>query len=136
MVTVSRIKVLLVDDHTMVRQAVHALLQSFPDLDVVGEASDGAEAIFRIGSLQPSVVVMDLTMPKMDWIAATRLIQAQYPNIAVVGLSANAQGYQVESMCKAGAVEVLTKDNAADQLYEAIKKASGEAVHEEPSASK
>ena len=119
----SPIRVLLVDDHTIVRQGLRSLLESYPNIAVVGEASDGEEALASAGKLQPAVVVMDINMSKMDGIAATRLIKTQYPEIIVLGLSVNATAYYLDAMQKAGAFEVLSKDSAVDTLYGAIQRA-------------
>ena len=123
MVIARPIRVLLVDDHTLVRQGLRSALEVYPNIDVVGEAGDGDEAVASVAKLQPTVVVMDINMSKMDGIAATRLIKAQHPEIVVVGLSVNATAYYVDAMQKAGAFEVLSKDSAVDTLYGAIQRA-------------
>jgi DNA-binding NarL/FixJ family response regulator len=117
------IQVLLVDDHTIVRQSLRNLLDSYPNIQVVGEARDGEEAVASAGKLQPAVVVMDISMSKMDGITATRLIKAQYPHIAIVGLSVNGKDYQEYAMLKGGAFEVLTKDSTVVELFGAIQRA-------------
>ena len=117
------IQVLLVDDHTIIRQSLRSLLDSYPNIQVVGEARDGEEAVSIAGKLQPTVVVMDVNMTKMDGITATRLIKAQYQHIAVVGLSVLEKDYQVYAMLKAGAFEVLKKDSSAVELFGAIQRA-------------
>jgi DNA-binding NarL/FixJ family response regulator len=117
------IRVVLVDDHTMIRQGLRTVLQSYPNINVVGEASDGEEAVVKVRNLQPSVVVMDIAMPKMDGITATRLVKTQFPHISVVGLSVTSKSYQVDAMLKAGAFEIVTKEKAVDELYGAIQKA-------------
>ena len=124
MATTQRIRVLLVDDHRMFRQGLRSLLQSYPDIDVVDEAGDGAEAVSKVAMLQPAVVVMDISMPKMDGVAATRLVKSQHSQVTVLGLSVTGQGYQVEAMLKAGAAKVLTKEKAVDELYDSIKNVS------------
>jgi len=124
MVTAQRIRVLLVDDHTMFRQGLRTLLQSYPDIEVVDEASDGAEAVSKVSAAQPAVVVMDISMPRMDGVAATRLLKSQHSQVTVLGLSVTGQGYQVDAMLKAGAIKVLTKERAVDELYECIKNAA------------
>jgi DNA-binding NarL/FixJ family response regulator len=124
MVTAQRIRVLLVDDHTMFRQGLRTLLQCYSDIEVVDEAGDGAEAVSKVSTVQPAVVVMDISMPKMDGVAATRLVKSRHSEVAVLGLSVTGQGYQVEAMLKAGAVKVLTKERAVDELYDCIKKAA------------
>ena len=117
------IRVLVVDDHTMVRQGLRKVLQSYPNIEVVGEAGNGEEAVASVAKLQPTIVVMDITMPRLDGIAATRLVKTNYPHIAVLGLSVNAESYHVEAMLKAGAFEVITKERAVDELYGAIQRA-------------
>jgi DNA-binding NarL/FixJ family response regulator len=117
------IRVLLVDDQTIIRQGLRSVLGAYPNIEVVGEAGDGEEAVERAATLQPTVVVMDINMSKMDGIAATRVIKAQHAQIAVVGLSVNPKDYQVYAMQKAGAFEVLNKDQAVTDLYGAIQRA-------------
>jgi DNA-binding NarL/FixJ family response regulator len=108
----------------MVRQGLRAVMQSYPNIEVVGEAGNGEEAIASVAKLHPTVVIMDLGMPNLDGIGATRLIRTQYPQIAVVGLSVNAPSYQVDAMLNAGAFEVVTKEKAVDELYSAIQRAT------------
>ncbi|HKR80655.1 MAG TPA: response regulator transcription factor [Nitrospira sp.] len=117
------IRVLLVDDHTMVRQGLRCTLEGYPGIAVVGEASDGEEALGCIEKVQPAVVVLDIIMPKMDGIAAARLIKSQYPQIAVVGLTRDLKDYTSYAMKKAGASEVVDKKNAVAELYDAIQRA-------------
>ena len=117
------IRVLLVDDHAMVRQGLRCTLEVYPSVEVVGEASDGSEVLAWIEKVQPTVVVMDIVMPKMDGIAATRLLKAQYPQIVVVGLTRELKDYTLYSMKKAGASEVVDKKNAVVELYDAIRRA-------------
>jgi two-component system, NarL family, response regulator LiaR len=92
---INTIRVLLVDDHAMVRQGLRCALECYPCLEVVGEASDGEEAVTCVAKVLPTVVVIDIVMPKMDGIAATRLIKTQYPHIAVIGLTRNLKDYTV-----------------------------------------
>jgi DNA-binding NarL/FixJ family response regulator len=123
-VTIAKpIRVLLVDDQTIVRQGLRSFLESYLNIEVVGEASDGEEALASVGKLQPAVVVMDVSMSRMDGITATRLIKAQYPHIAVVGLSDLGKDYEEYAMRKSGAFEVLNKDSAAVELFGAIQRA-------------
>jgi len=98
-------------------------LEGYPNIEVVGEASDGDEALVFVTKVQPTVVVIDIIMPKMDGIAATRLIKTQYPQIAVVGLTRELKDYTAYSMKKAGAFEVVDKKNAVVELYNAIERA-------------
>ena len=117
------IRALLADDQEMVRQALRRALQDYPNIEVVGEASNGEEAVTAASKLLPSVIVMDISMSKMDGITATRLIKTQHPRIAVVGLSVHRELHQIEAMQKAGAYEVLPKDSAVTVLYSAIQRA-------------
>jgi DNA-binding NarL/FixJ family response regulator len=117
------IRVLLVDDHAMIRQGLRCTLEAYPSIEVVGEASDGEEGLACVEKVQPTVVVMDIIMPKMDGIAATRLIKTRYPQIAVVGLTRELKDYTLYSMVKAGASEVVDKANAVVELYHAIQRA-------------
>jgi CheY-like chemotaxis protein len=113
-------RVLLVDDQALLREGLRIALQAYGNIEVVGEASDGEEAIVAATRLQPTVVVMDINMAKMDGITATRLIKAQYLQMAVVGLSVEQKDYVLCSMAKAGASEVVAKETAAVHLYSAI----------------
>jgi DNA-binding NarL/FixJ family response regulator len=117
------IRVLIADDHSMVRQGLRSALQAYPNIEVVGEARDGNEAIEAVYNLQPSVIVMDINMSRMDGITATRLIKTQHPETVVIGLSAILKDYEVYAMQKAGAFEVLHKDNAVTELYSSIQRA-------------
>jgi DNA-binding NarL/FixJ family response regulator len=107
----------------MIRQGLRSALEAYPNIEVVGEAENGEEAISKAARLEPTVVVMDMNMEKMDGITATRFIKTQNPQIVVLGLSVEAKDYEVYAMQKAGAVEVLTKDNAVNDLYAAIQRA-------------
>jgi DNA-binding NarL/FixJ family response regulator len=117
------IHVLLVDDRSAVRLELWSILQSYPNIEIVGEAADGEEALLKVGQFQPTVVVMDINMPKMDGITATRLIKAQHSEIVILGLTVEAKDYQIYAMLKAGASEVLKKDQAVNALYGAIQRA-------------
>jgi DNA-binding NarL/FixJ family response regulator len=117
------IRVLLVDDHTMVRQGLRSILDSYLDVVVLGEACDGQEAVNAVGALRPNLVIMDINMPIMDGITATRLIKTRYPQIAVVGLSVNSDVQNEAAMIEAGAALLLTKEAAVEQLYSAMKQA-------------
>jgi PAS domain S-box-containing protein len=116
----SPIRVLLVDDHAMVRQGLRSVLEQYDDVTVAGEACNGAEALDQVETLRPSVVVMDINMPTMNGIQATAVIKARYPDISVIGLSVQAGGLNEEAMKQAGAVTLLTKEAAVEELYSAI----------------
>lgn len=121
--TSSRIRVLLVDDHVMVRQGLRAVLEAYADVELIGEAGNGEEAVQLVDRLRPTVVVMDINMPKMDGIEATRTIKLRYPEIIVVGISVNAARENEEAMKQAGAIRLMTKEAAMEELYEAIQEA-------------
>ena len=116
----AKIRVLLVDDHAMVRQGLRAMLEDYGDVQIVGEAVDGLEAVRLTEQLRPGVVVMDINMPKMNGIEATREITARHPNIIVIGLSVNAGDDNHRAMTEAGAATLLTKEAAVEQLYETM----------------
>ncbi|MGE0471287.1 MAG: PAS domain S-box protein [Nitrospira sp.] len=118
-----RIRVLLVDDHIMVRQGLRTVLDAYADIDLIAEAGDGEEAVRLVEQWRPDVVVMDINMPRMNGIDATRQIKLRYPETTVIGLSVNAAGENQEAMARAGAVRLMTKDAAVEQLYNAIQDA-------------
>ena len=114
------IRVLLVDDHAMVRQGLRSVLEGYADIEVVGEASNGEEAVAMTDRLRPSLVLMDINMPKMGGVDATAHIKTRHPEIVVIGLSVQA-GYESHlAMLKAGATRLLTKEAAVEQLHHAI----------------
>ncbi len=119
---VNKVRVLIVDDHFIVRQTFRCILKHYPNIEVVGEASDGDEAIACVGKCQPAVVVMDMNLNKMDGITAARLIKTQYPHVLVLGFSADVQNYNVYAMQQAGAFEVIQKEDAMKDLYAAIQR--------------
>lgn len=123
MVQAVHIRALLADDQEMVRQVLRRALQDYPNIEVVGEASNGEEAVTAASKLLPSVIVMDISMSQMDGITATRLIKTQHPQIAVIGLSVHREAHQIQAMQNAGAFEVLPKDSAVTVLYSAIQRA-------------
>ena len=120
-------RVLLVDDESLVRRILKQILTSYPDMELVGEAATGYEAVAAVERLQPEIVVMDIRMPGLDGIAAAREIRIKYPQVKIIGLSEYAYGYNTDAMEKAGAVGVYQKSNAFEELYPAIKKVT--AVH-------
>jgi DNA-binding NarL/FixJ family response regulator len=123
MTIAGKIRVLLVEDHTLVRQGVRSALEAYPNIEVVGEAGDGEAGVLNALKLQPTAIVMDINMPKMDGIAATRIIKKQSPQIAVIGLSVDLKDYQIYAMKKAGAFKVLNKDRAVLELYATLQEA-------------
>jgi NarL family two-component system response regulator LiaR len=116
----SPIRVLITDDHSIVRKGIRALLATEPDIEVVGEASDGAEAAAQAQALHPDVILMDLVMPKVDGIEATRRILAQQPGMRILVLTSFAADDKVFPAIKAGALGYLLKDSGPDELVQAI----------------
>jgi NarL family two-component system response regulator LiaR len=116
----SPIRVLITDDHSIVRKGIRALLATEPDIEVVGEAGDGAEAATQAQALQPDVIWMDLVMPKVDGIEATRRILAQQPGMRILVLTSFAADDKVFPAIKAGALGYLLKDSGPDELVQAI----------------
>ena len=121
MTTSSPIRVLLVDDHAVVRSGLGAVLLSHDDLDLVGEAGNGQEAISACEKCQPDVVLMDILMPVMDGVAATKAIHERWPNIHIIALTSYKEKDMVEGALKAGALSYLIKNVSADELVGAIR---------------
>jgi DNA-binding NarL/FixJ family response regulator len=126
------IRVLLVDDHAMVRRGMRDFLGLHADLDIVGEAADGAEAVRQVDRLRPDVVVMDLLMPVMDGIAATAAIKTAHPEVEVIALTSFIEEERVVEALGAGATGFLLKDAEADDLAAAIRAAMAGEVHLDP----
>lgn len=116
-----QIRILLVDDHTVVRQGLATLLNLHSDIEIVGEAADGEEAVEKARKLQPDVILMDISMPKMNGIEATRIISSEFPHIRIIGLSMHQKDDQAARMIEAGASGYCTKDGETDMLLSAIR---------------
>jgi two-component system NarL family response regulator len=115
--------VLLADDHRILRQALTALLRAEGSVDVVGEAADGAEAVELARALRPDVVIMDVSMPRLNGIDATRQLVAERPGMRIIGLSMHEDETIAASMREAGAVGFVTKGGPPDALISAIRAA-------------
>ena len=122
------LRIALVDDHEMVRQGLRWLLEDHPDIRVVGEAKDGLEAIAMAHELKPDVIIMDVNMPRLNGIEATRRIVLDQPGVIVIGLSFASDPSVHAAMKDAGAYVCLTKERAAEEIYRAIV----DAVNREP----
>ncbi len=123
MTTSPPIRVLLVDDHTMVRRGLTTFLKVYDDLQLVGEAATGEAAIQLCDRLLPDVVLMDLVMPGMDGVEATRVIRRQFPTVQVIALTSFNEEGLVQSVLRAGAISYLLKDVSAKELVQAIRAA-------------
>jgi len=115
-----KVRVLLADDHQMFRQALRLILSGDPNIEVTGEAGDGQEAIALARQTSPDVVCMDISMPVMDGMEATRRLLAISPSVRVIGLSAHSDQYYVMEMVDAGASGYVTKSEPADEIMRAI----------------
>jgi NarL family two-component system response regulator LiaR len=118
-----RLRVLLVDDHAMVRRGLATFLKAFDDLELAGEAADGDAAVRCCAEVQPDVVLMDLKMPGMDGIAATRVIREHFPTVQVLALTSFRDEELVQRALQAGAIGYLLKNVSADDLATAIRAA-------------
>jgi len=127
------INILLVDDHQMIRQGLRLLLSEQPDMTVVGEAKNGREALEMVVSKSPSVVVMDLNMPELNGIDATRQVVAARKGIKVICLSAHANQKMAADALSAGAEGYVLKESAFEELVTAIRTVMGNKVYLSPS---
>ena len=133
---VSTVRVLLVDDHAVVRQGLRLFLGLDEHIEVVGEASNGEEALAEAGRLHPDVVVMDLMMPVMDGIAATRQLRRAHPDTEVIALTSTLEEHKVNGAIEAGAISYMLKDASSDTLADAIHAAARGEVRLHPEAAK
>ncbi|HMD88682.1 MAG TPA: response regulator transcription factor [Anaerolineaceae bacterium] len=117
------IRVMLVDDHAMVRRGLATFLKVFDDLQLAGEAENGADAIRLCAKIRPDVVLMDMVMPGMDGVSATRAIRQQFPQVQVLALTSFKEGNLIKDALEAGAIGYLLKDVSADDLARAIRAA-------------
>ncbi len=122
-------RVVVVDDQTVVREGLVTLLETMPGIEVVGSASDGEEAVDLVAEVSPEVVLMDLRMPRMDGVEATRRIRADHPGAQVVVLTTYADDESIVGALRAGAIGYITKDAGRDHIGRALETAaSGQAV--------
>lgn len=119
-----KIKVVLADDHPVVREGLRTMLATTPDIDIVAEVSDGLEAVDKVLETQPDVVLMDLRMPNLDGLEATKLIKNQLSSTAVIVLTIYDNDAYIIDAVRAGAVGYLLKDTSRDLLIHAIRAVS------------
>jgi NarL family two-component system response regulator LiaR len=129
-----RVRILIADDHEIVRQGLRAFLDLDPALDVVGDAANGMQAVRLAHRLRPDVVLMDLLMPELDGIGATEAIRRELPNTHVVVLTSMLEDASVSGAVRAGAIGYLLKDTSAPELRQAIKAAATGQVQLSPHA--
>jgi DNA-binding NarL/FixJ family response regulator len=128
------IRILIADDHSVVRQGLHMFLALDPELEIIGEATNGLEAVNQARKLRPDVILMDLIMPQMDGIAATEIIRHELPEVEVIALTSVLEDSAVVGAVKAGAIGYLLKDTQANELCKAIKAAAAGQVQLSPQA--
>ena len=128
------IRVLITDDHGVVRQGLRMFLSLDPDIEVVGEAENGQEAVAMARELEPDVVLMDLLMPVMDGIEATRAIRSEMSDVEVIALTSVLEYTSVTGAVRAGAIGYLLKDTDAEELHRAIREAAEGRVQLAPEA--
>lgn len=116
-----KIRVLLADDHAMMRDGLQALLQTAPDIEVVGSVGNGREVITRAAALTPDVVIMDVSMPEMNGIEATDLLRKKHPKISVIMLSMHSSSEHVYRAFNAGAIGYLLKESAGEEIVSAVR---------------
>jgi NarL family two-component system response regulator LiaR len=121
--TLQPIQVMVVDDHNVVRSGLATFLRAYEDLELVGEAQNGQEAVSLCRQKQPDVILMDLMMPEMDGIAATRTILADYPDIKIIAMTSFEEEKLVRGVLAAGAISYLLKNVTSDELAKAIRDA-------------
>jgi two-component system NarL family response regulator len=116
-----RIKVLIADDHRVVREGLCAILKTKEDIEVVGEAQDGQEAVEKARALLPDVILMDVSMPRMTGVEATRIIKREFPHIGIVALTMYEEQQYIFDLVRAGATGYLLKDTDSAQIVAAIR---------------
>jgi two-component system response regulator NreC len=130
-----RTRILLVDDHAVVRQGFKMILDAQSDMEIVGEAANGREAVELAAQLRPDIVVMDVAMPELNGIEATRRVIAAGPHIRVIALSMHKDSVYVREILRAGARGYLLKDSGADDLVKAIRAVAGGESYLSPAVS-
>jgi DNA-binding NarL/FixJ family response regulator len=128
-----KLRILLADDHKIVREGLRTLINSQPDMQVVGEAANGKEVLVKARELKPDVVVMDLSMPELNGLQATERLKIERPEMKVVALTAHEDEAYLRQLCKVGAAGYVLKRSAGDELVKAISTVAKGGVHYEAS---
>jgi DNA-binding NarL/FixJ family response regulator len=128
------IRIVIADDHLVVRQGLRMFLSDDPEIEILGEAADGAQAVQLARELKPDVVLMDMMMPVLDGIAATSRIRQELPETEVIAITSVLEDEAVVGAIKAGAIGYLLKDANPEELRRAIRAAAGGQVHLDPKA--
>ncbi len=136
MAPTERIRVVLVDDHSVVRSGLRAFFELLDDMEIVGEAANGREAVAAVTALQPDVVLMDLLMPEMDGIEATAEIKRLRPETEVIALTSFIEEGKVTAVLEAGASGYLLKDADAEEVAGAVRAAHAGEVHLDPAVAR
>jgi len=126
------IRILLADDHGIIRQGLHSLLEQQSDIKVVGEAEDGRKAVALVRELAPDIVIMDITMPNLNGVDATRRIVEEFPKVKVIALSIHSNKRFVADMLRAGALGYILKECLFDELVQGIRTVAGGNIYLSP----
>lgn len=130
-----KIRVLLADDHTLIRQGLRALLEREADIKVIGEARNGREAVHQVAALKPDVVIMDISMPRLNGFEATQRIATESPSTRVVALSMHKEEHHVHALLRAGARGYVPKDAPVSELLAAVRAVHGGGCYLHPRVS-
>lgn len=117
----NKIRLLLADDSDIIRMMLREMIESSSEIELIGEAKDGEECVEITRSLHPDVILMDIRMPKVDGIEATRRIKQENESVVIIGLSVHQDDYIVEMMANAGATDLLLKDDPPEKIFEVIR---------------
>jgi len=128
----NKLRVFLAEDQTILRHGLRALIANQPDMEVVGEAGDGESAVQQVKQLKPDLVVMDVSMPKLDGVQATEMLQRDCPQVKVLALTVHESKSYLRRLIKAGATGYVVKRSAADSLIRAIRVIATEGVYLDP----
>ena len=128
----SNIRLMLVDDHQVIRTGLKSFLQTQPDLEVIAEANNGKEAIERAIEIRPDIIIMDISMPEMDGLEATRRLKEVWPQVIVLCLTVHEDKYYFMKMLESGASGYLTKQAASDELVQAIHTVASGHIYLQP----